>query len=45
MAGAGAELPPSRLAEWMLQDGLDARLNLQLHKIIWPQRTEECSSQ
>jgi 7-carboxy-7-deazaguanine synthase len=38
IAGGEAELPPSRLVEWMLEDGLDARLNLQLHKIIWPQR-------
>lgn len=28
-------LPPRTLAEWMLQDRLPARLNLQLHKIIW----------
>ena len=29
-------LAPDVLAEWMLQDGLDVRLGLQLHKIIWP---------
>ena len=30
------ELSPATLAEWMLEDNLDrARLNLQLHKVIW----------
>ena len=28
-------LKPSKLAEWMLDDKLDCRLQLQLHKIIW----------
>jgi 7-carboxy-7-deazaguanine synthase len=28
-------IPPRMLAEWMLKDHLNARLNLQLHKIIW----------
>jgi len=36
--GGRLQLEPSRLAEWILQDGLDVRLNLQLHKIIWPNR-------
>ena len=31
-------LPPATLAEWILVDGLDVRLGLQLHKIIWPGR-------
>jgi 7-carboxy-7-deazaguanine synthase len=31
-------LPPDRLAEWILQDRLDVRLGLQLHRIIWPGR-------
>jgi 7-carboxy-7-deazaguanine synthase len=26
---------PQRLAEWMLADGLKARLGLQVHKFIW----------
>ncbi|MCD8350557.1 MAG: 7-carboxy-7-deazaguanine synthase QueE [Planctomycetaceae bacterium] len=26
----------AELAAWMLADGLDARLNLQMHKYIWP---------
>ena len=29
-------LPPARLAAWILEDRLDVRLGLQLHKIIWP---------
>jgi len=31
-------LAPTGLAEWILADGLDVRLGLQLHKIIWPDR-------
>jgi len=38
MGGAPAGLEPAQLAEWMLADGLDARLNLQLHRVIWPTR-------
>jgi 7-carboxy-7-deazaguanine synthase len=30
-------LEPRRLAEWMLEDGLKARLNLQLHRVVWPE--------
>ena len=30
------KLQPRVLAQWMLEDRLDARLQLQLHKIIWP---------
>ncbi len=29
------ELSPSQLAEWILEDGLSARLQVQLHKILW----------
>lgn len=29
------ELEPRHLAEWILESGLDARLNLQLHKLLW----------
>ena len=29
-------LPPRPLAEWMLADRLPARLQVQLHKVIWP---------
>ena len=28
----------AELARWILQDGLDVRLGLQLHKMIWPDR-------
>jgi 7-carboxy-7-deazaguanine synthase len=29
------QLPPRQLAEWILRDGLDVRMGLQLHKFIW----------
>ncbi len=29
------ELAPADLAEWMLADGVDARFQLQLHKLLW----------
>ncbi len=29
------QLSPRHLAEWILRDGLDVRLGLQLHKFIW----------
>lgn len=33
------EMSPQLLAEWILEDHLDVRLNMQLHKIIWePER-------
>jgi 7-carboxy-7-deazaguanine synthase len=32
-------LEPRRLSEWMLADGVAARLQLQLHKFIWPPDT------
>jgi 7-carboxy-7-deazaguanine synthase len=38
-AGRSAEeclLDPRRLAEWILADGLNVRLGLQIHKFIWP---------
>ena len=31
-------LAPAKLAAWMLEHGLDVRLGLQLHKMIWPER-------
>lgn len=30
---------PRQLVEWMLRDQLNARLNLQLHKYVWPPET------
>ncbi|GHS93174.1 7-carboxy-7-deazaguanine synthase [Planctomycetales bacterium] len=35
LTGPQSEIAPALLAEWMLYDDLDARLQLQLHKIIW----------
>jgi 7-carboxy-7-deazaguanine synthase len=32
-------LDPGELAGWILADGLDVRLGLQLHKILWPGRS------
>ena len=29
------QLKPSHLADWILQDGLQVRMQLQLHKILW----------
>jgi len=29
-------IAPAQLAEWILEDNLNVRLNLQIHKIIWP---------
>ncbi len=29
------QLEPRRLAEWILRDGLEVRMGLQLHKFIW----------
>ena len=36
LSPARGRLKPNVLAQWMLDDGLDARLNLQLHCSIWP---------
>jgi len=33
---AKAGLAPADLAAWILEDGLDVRLQLQVHKFIWP---------
>jgi 7-carboxy-7-deazaguanine synthase len=33
------QLPPRDLAEWILRDGLEVRLGLQLHKFIWGPET------
>jgi 7-carboxy-7-deazaguanine synthase len=35
LAPVHGRLEPRALAEWMLADGLEARLNLQLHKLLW----------
>jgi len=33
------QLPPRRLAEWILRDNLEVRVGLQLHKFIWDPET------
>jgi 7-carboxy-7-deazaguanine synthase len=33
-------LDPQQLAEWILQDGLEVRLGLQIHKFIWEPSTK-----
>ncbi len=33
-------LDPRSLVEWMLEDGLGARLNLQIHKFVWEPATK-----
>ena len=35
LSPAQGKVAPRRLAEWLLESDIDARLNLQLHKIIW----------
>lgn len=35
LSPAWGELEPAKLAEWMLADRLPARLQLQIHKVIW----------
>ncbi|NOY75789.1 MAG: hypothetical protein GXP32_08365, partial [Kiritimatiellaeota bacterium] len=34
--GFDPEATPANLAEWLLETPVRARLQLQLHKIIWP---------
>lgn len=33
-----AELPGRDLADWILADGLDVHFQLQLHRVLWPER-------
>lgn len=35
LSAAWGQLEPARLAEWILRDGLDVRLQVQLHKLLW----------
>jgi 7-carboxy-7-deazaguanine synthase len=37
LSPAHGRMDPALLAEWMLADGLNARLQVPLHKIIWPE--------
>ncbi len=32
------QLPPQTLADWLLESGLDARLQVQLHKVLWGEK-------
>jgi 7-carboxy-7-deazaguanine synthase len=38
-APAYGRLSPRALADWILAEGVEARLQLQLHKLLWPERT------
>lgn len=35
LSPAHGELEPGRLADWILEDGLSVRLQIQLHKLLW----------
>lgn len=35
------ELEPKRLAQWILDSKIEARLQIQLHKVLWPEGEEE----
>ena len=37
---SNCQLDPRALAEWILQDGLNVRLGLQIHKFIWEPATK-----
>ena len=37
---SNCQLDPRLLAEWILEDGLDVRLGLQIHKFIWEPATK-----
>jgi 7-carboxy-7-deazaguanine synthase len=39
MSPVHGQLDPRWLSEWMLADHLPARLQLQIHKFIWPATT------
>lgn len=34
------QLDPRHLAEWILEDGLEVRLQIPLHKVVWPADTK-----
>ena len=37
LSPAHGTVPPGMLADWILAEGLDARVNLQLHRCLWPE--------
>ena len=41
-SAAAGVLEPATLAEWILSDGLQVRLQLQLHRILWPDKNRGC---
>ena len=36
LSAVSGRVEPARVVRWMLDDGLDVRFQLQLHKLIWP---------
>ena len=36
LSPAWGEVEPRELARWILEDGLPARVQVQLHKYLWP---------
>lgn len=36
LSPAWGELPPAELARWLLEDRLGVRLQVQLHRVLWP---------
>ena len=37
-SAAGKELSPAKLGEWIIEDRLSVRLQIQLHRVVWPDR-------
>jgi len=37
-SSVAGRLDPAELADWILQSGVEARLQIQLHKVLWPER-------
>ncbi|MDD5772973.1 MAG: radical SAM protein [bacterium] len=35
-SSAWESLPPVKLADWIVKDGLNVRFQIQLHKVLWP---------
>jgi len=35
-SAAHGRLAPAELARWVLEDGIEVRVNLQLHRVLWP---------
>ncbi len=40
LSPAWGQVEPADLVAWMLEDGLKARFNLQLHKVVWDPRAQ-----